>query len=496
MRRFNDTIVEWIDEYTGETCSFNKVSNYVDGSVMTDAKAEAPVYKKVGNEFFKRTDFLNAKNFGAKGDFKISQNLGTDDTIAVQEYIDFCITAGLDIYFPPGIFRITSPLNINTQQSITLKGAGQDITVFYYDSVADSTMLNFASNFQGFHEIGGFTLRRVDSVTMNCSAMLFNKMSHVKLRDIRIFRFNIAVRFLDTLIYVFSDSTIHYCNKGVMGSMGTVSPNNLAKYNRVNFNSNNDTVVDNSACHNIEFNACGFEANVVPLTSAIVKLSFNGTNGNVGSIFKNCYFEGNSASADVELTSLQGTVSHLIETCTFNRLSNDFYTLSNIKLKTSNPVSESELTLIANGFFTIPAYTSDAATRPTLAFEAPTGFCGFKITEIGNSFTNNVDKFVIPANFRLLSFKTVAKSFGRVGYDAYTLTATNGYNIGLLERFGIGVYKINFARSLANSPIASLTPIGAGCSIFVTVDTADYLQIQVTDFSGTPIDSSFSFIIL
>src|SRR5262249_55878751 len=64
---------------------------------------------------------FNVKNYGAKGD-----NVN-DDTAAAQSAITACQAAGGGIvFFPPGTYKLTSPLLI-TSDKVIIKGAGMGV---------------------------------------------------------------------------------------------------------------------------------------------------------------------------------------------------------------------------------------------------------------------------------------------------------------------------------------------------------------------------------
>lgn len=54
MKRVNDTLIELLDSHTNEYVTFSKVTKFADGSNMNDAKCDGVIYRKLGNEYFKR----------------------------------------------------------------------------------------------------------------------------------------------------------------------------------------------------------------------------------------------------------------------------------------------------------------------------------------------------------------------------------------------------------------------------------------------------------
>lgn len=98
MKRLSNVLYNLIDNYTGETVSFSKVTTFADGTPMTDAKCDGVIYRKLGNEYFRRnfTGPVNVKWFGAKGDGV------TDDT----EAFDKAFKTRIKVYAPEGVYLL------------------------------------------------------------------------------------------------------------------------------------------------------------------------------------------------------------------------------------------------------------------------------------------------------------------------------------------------------------------------------------------------------
>lgn len=84
-------------------------------------------------------DTLNVKDFGAKGDN------ATDDAAAIQAAITAGGTAGGVVVVPPGVYKLSQPLNCASK--ITIQGAGTPATIFK-PAAAIAEMLNITTVLQ------------------------------------------------------------------------------------------------------------------------------------------------------------------------------------------------------------------------------------------------------------------------------------------------------------------------------------------------------------
>ena len=76
-------------------------------------------------------DYVNVKDYGAKGDFVASTDTGTDDTTAIQNALD--AAGGRTVYLPAGNYLITSPLQVPTNSKIVGDGWSQyEDTIGWY----------------------------------------------------------------------------------------------------------------------------------------------------------------------------------------------------------------------------------------------------------------------------------------------------------------------------------------------------------------------------
>jgi len=136
--RVGNTLTNIIDQYTGENISFNKVLKHSDGSNMNDAKCDGVIYRKLGNEYFRRNSYdrINVRWFGAKLD-----NVN-DDSQAIQKAID-SIFEGV-VFIPEGYCKIGTKISVN-RPNITVEGAGINKTNIIFTGTGEALESNNGS---------------------------------------------------------------------------------------------------------------------------------------------------------------------------------------------------------------------------------------------------------------------------------------------------------------------------------------------------------------
>ena len=103
--------------------------------------------------------YYNVKNYGAAG------NGSTDDTTAIQNTINACITGGGGyVYFPAGSYKTTSGLTIN-RSGVRLVGAG--IYASYIVPYGNFDVITFSGNGQGVGKLNGCGLQSLQIQASN-----------------------------------------------------------------------------------------------------------------------------------------------------------------------------------------------------------------------------------------------------------------------------------------------------------------------------------------
>lgn len=137
-----------------------EVSNWVDGSTLTEAKLDGIIYKKIGTKFYR----LNYDGNLLGSFFGTNSYDLQDDTESIQRAINYAIRTSQNIEFPSGKYYVSKTITIPQHFTYSMKPVkidfsnaelivSKDITVFQSDnwgSKLDSKMTNglVLGNFQ------------------------------------------------------------------------------------------------------------------------------------------------------------------------------------------------------------------------------------------------------------------------------------------------------------------------------------------------------------
>lgn len=141
-----------------------------------------------GNQSFKtETPWVDVKAWGATG------NGITDDTAAIQaaiSYVEGLSFSGAILYFPPGVYLVSSTLNFSTANTgVTIRGAGRGVSVIQAAN-NNITVLELGSGlwFPKVEDIGIYgtgindggnpaTVPTQNTVVVNCNQSIFRDVS-------------------------------------------------------------------------------------------------------------------------------------------------------------------------------------------------------------------------------------------------------------------------------------------------------------------------------
>ena len=146
---------------TGWTSGLVPLAKVVTGSSMITSIVDFRHSAMAGVEY------LNVKNFGAKGDSNGTAGNGTNDTAAIAAAFDAAKVIGATVYFPQGIYRVTSAyVQATAAANVRIVGESRARWAEFKGSVI---MLDNASAAVGFFSMTGTGGVTVEHMTFICA---------------------------------------------------------------------------------------------------------------------------------------------------------------------------------------------------------------------------------------------------------------------------------------------------------------------------------------
>ena len=112
------------------------------------------------NDVFVLKGMINAKEFGAKGDYNPGTGSGTDDTAALAAAYSAAASAGAILFIPPGTYKFTSQLLWDS--AVNVIGANRQATTLYKVGNFVAIKIDGAGGYQTYSD---FTLAAADRTT-------------------------------------------------------------------------------------------------------------------------------------------------------------------------------------------------------------------------------------------------------------------------------------------------------------------------------------------
>jgi hypothetical protein len=107
----NDNLVQLIDSFTGESVTFQKVSTWIDETILVinDPKVleDEIIYRSRGNDYYVNTVVFSSKRVYVTT-FGVKSSYAEDQRPAIQKAFDISSKLGLKLVFPNGHFLINS----------------------------------------------------------------------------------------------------------------------------------------------------------------------------------------------------------------------------------------------------------------------------------------------------------------------------------------------------------------------------------------------------
>jgi hypothetical protein len=357
----------------------NTVGVYFTATGVGSGTGTAQVSRTVQT---KLQESVSVKDFGAVGDWngtQTSPGTGTDDTLAIQAAIDYCITNGAGLFFPPGRYRTTAPLVIdrsfNTEDPINgsmygIALLGADPASCQIASDHNGVCIDFRGGAgAGWHTY--FTFSGLGLLKANYGrnagsiGLKMDQSVYFNIQNFDTSFFEYGIYGTDCLSGSFSNGSIRLNNYGFKFLKGTRShPNNISFRGVIILN---NQIYGGSLIKPSTFNFIGgsIESNgytgiVADPNSWGLYVEQPGTEGSVGINMTGTYIENNNGKADVWIVATGSTGAttsmNTFSGCSFLRFSNTRYVINNILLDGANP---SKVSISGCGFKDYSSYVSD-----------------------------------------------------------------------------------------------------------------------------------------
>jgi hypothetical protein len=404
---------------------------------------------------------ISVKDFGAVG------NDITDDTAAIQLAINYANTIGGDVYFPPGIYKITSGLTINNSGDTadTFKAS------MYGDSSA-SARIHGAPGAYNMLTITGGTGAGLESHQV-IRGLFFVKedfvgfciggdnLAFLSLEDVSCFNGEYAFYATDVLSSVFYSCVFRQSNVGLYAQYSNVSyPNALTMVGCVIGNCRDKGVW---VVGGTNFNMFGgsVESNGIDGISATkfgVLLNNSGVQGSVSGNFSGVYFENNKGTADVWLANSAQVSAASISGCSFARISSTNFVTNNILVETSGAGITQSVSVAGCGFKGFNSYVPNAARKyiTTLATSGGVSSVGWS----GCAFESSTEAPTITNEIQLTGAGYVFPGWNNVTFqnswaDAGVPSPLCGYykdDYGIVRLRGGAIRALNSTATIFNLP--------------------------------------------
>lgn len=286
-----ETIIQRVDQNTGGNVNFKVVTNWIDGSAMTDAKVDGGIFIKKGEIYYQRQfeGAVNLKWFGAKG------NGSTNDTVAIQKAVDYCNQSGISLFIPEGIYLANAPILFNKARAITnstkfgmtIYGEGRSTIIKYFG--AGNVLFDMYSTTDVQINIKDLTIED-GTYRTNFGIRLGRLKWYSVFENVRILGFKQGIAFHQPIYRMtFNDVFIRGCEQSIVVDSGLLGVDVLTElsFNRCYFDNNGmDKDTSHMILYNVQeskFNDCIFEGNFS------FGVEINGQSENI--IFNSCRFE-------------------------------------------------------------------------------------------------------------------------------------------------------------------------------------------------------------
>lgn len=314
----------------------------------------------------KMRETISVKDFGAVGDD------AADDTTKIQAAINYANTIGGDVYFPPGIYRITNGLTINNSGDVSAR-----IKASLYGDSSASVLIRGMPGTYDMLTITGGTGAGAESHQV-IRGLFFVKEDYVgfcvggdnlaflSLEDVCCYNGEYAFYATDVLSSVFYNCIFRQAKIGMRAEYTNFSyPNALTMVGCV-IGNNQDAGIWIIGGTNFNMFGGSVESNGITGVSATkfgVLLNNSGVQGSVSGNFSGVYFENNKGTADVWLANSAQPAAASISGCSFARVDSVNYVTNNIYVETSGAGVTQSVSVAGCGFKYFNTYVPNSGRK-------------------------------------------------------------------------------------------------------------------------------------
>jgi hypothetical protein len=324
----------------------------------------------------KMRETISVKDFGAVGDD------AADDTTKIQAAINYANTIGGDVYFPPGIYRITNGLTINNSGDTSAR-----IKASLYGDSSSSVLIRGMAGTYDMLTITGGTGAGAESHQV-IRGLFFVKEDYVgfciggdnlaflSLEDVCCYNGEYAFYATDVLSSVFYNCIFRQAKIGMRAEYTNFSyPNALTLVGCV-IGNNQDAGVWIVGGTNFNMFGGSVESNGITGVSATkfgALLINSGVQGSVSGNFSGVYFENNKGTADIWLTNSAQPAAASISGCSFARVDSVNYVTNNILVETSGAGVTQSVSVAGCGFKYFNTYVPNSGRKYINAISTSSG---------------------------------------------------------------------------------------------------------------------------
>jgi hypothetical protein len=373
----------------------------------------------------KMRETISVKDFGAIGDDSY------DNTVSIQAAIDYANTIGGDVYFPPGIYRITNGLTINNSGDISARIKAS----LYGDSSASVLIRGMAGSYDMLTITGGTgagaeshqVIRGLFFVKEDYVGFCIggDNLAFLSLEDVCCYNGEYAFYATDVLSSVFYNCIFRQAKIGMRAEYTNFSYPNALTLVACVIGNNQDAGV--WIVGGTTFNMFGgsIESNGIDGVSATkfgALLSNSGVQGSVSGNFSGVYFENNKGTADIWLTNSAQPAAASISGCSFARVDDVNYVTNNILVETSGAGVTQSVSVAGCGFKYFNDYVPNSGRKYINAVSTSSGVstvgwsgCLFQSATEEPTITNEIQLTGIPYVFPGWNTVTFQNSWADAG---------------------------------------------------------------------------------